>query len=1593
VLRSLNGAHWDFETLPVDTWCDDINVCNDTFIVVGEGGNLFQLSVPLLGTKEDQTITFQAIEGQITTDTVVLDATASSGLNVSYSVVSGPAIIAGGRTLSFTGEGLVSVVASQAGDDDWNPAPEVTNTFAVSKAEQADLDFAPPSPQTYNTTNLLSTTGGSGTGTVSYAVLSGPGEIVGADGLKATAGTGEIAVEATRAADDLYLAQTAFATVTVAKAEQTIDFPAIGDKLTMDAVGLAATASSGLPVAFAVASGPATISGGTNLTFTGEGAVSVVAFQAGDANWNAAPDVTNTFNVSSAQTTSTLGGNVYNDLQADGILDLADPALANRTVFAYDELSTGNWVDLIGLVDPVRDTTNAAWNVNANGVQFGAGKPRACATVPLQTNGNYDLEYHITITQSKETVRLYLPVGDRHAILDIKGDLGNTGSPTATIKLLSVSPSPAARVSRKVLIGTNYAFICKVRIVGADAVVEIFNGGTLMFSWVGQLTDIAATSTISAQHVGLETAYYTYAQIYLLRLRPAFSETILKDLTDSAGAFTLNDVPSRVVALRHFLPEGWQETKGVNPLELVGGVSSLTNVFLAFNESVVEGYVFNDTNLNCVLESSEPKVYDAVVFKDDNFNGSNDTGEISFKTAANGRWIADRLIPGSYQFCVLPSTNWSDICNNPQVVSISGPGATHSGKNFALVAGDVCVIRTSAGANGFVAPSGIILVARGSSTSIVVRATEGAHISQIQIDGRADGVCTPHDTARTVMFSNVISNHELTASFNLRPAILMTASPTSGVAPLRVAVDFSGSSDPDGTIARSEFDKDGDGLFETVMNGAGRTVVTYSEPGIYTATGVVCDAYGASASSAVRIEVLGRNPEAILTASPTNGAAPLSVSFVGTNSTAAANHQIAVYEWDFNGDGRIDRITATGLTTYVYASPGNYQAVLRVTDDQGLTGSATLAISVEPPVLVPPTVILTASTNAGYLPLDIAFTAEATDDGQVVQYRWDFDGDGSIDLVSSNNTANYRYTVAGTYNPRVVVVDNDGLSASDTVQIQVSTEPEKYKVWLTQPKDGDRIWGNAVTIDGHVAPAKDTVSVQFQYKPAGESVWVDLGAPIYPQPRDYTRAWDVTGLANGATYHLRAVATLEAQQVATSETYSVAIDSGEEKNPGKVTEGDVGGTHTRQATFDSGQTLNTRAFDGTGVVIPAGTVESNTTVEIVLVGANTNDANGSAQGQANINANRKVSLENDPDLSQMLTITIPYPDADQNGYVDGTAVPELTLTVHWYDTDSGQWRKAYSSTVYPDDNYVQAVVHHLTEFGVFGTMNLLAPANGGVLETFTSESPDGATKALNLTDGNTVSYWRSESTPETNQVFVYSFTNYMGAVLTKAVFNNDGDNGSRDIEVQTSMDGVNFDTVASGILLNQESAQEFPIANVVCRTVKLVVSSGATADAWELAEFAVHGTMTDDPDGDGMADAWEMQYFGDFSRDGTGDNDEEGLLDGQEHDFGTSPLLQDTDGDGQTDWAESIAGTGGTDEQDFFSIKEISPATESLDPLVLYWDTVSGRTYRLLYGLSMTGNWDAATQVLETPGDGQRKSYTNENSDRNGFYRLSVEKP
>ncbi len=97
-------------------------------------------------TKAAQTITFPALPASVAYGTpVALGATASSGLPVVYTVLTGPALV-NGSTLRLTGAGSVVVAADQPGNVNYNAAPEVTRAITVTPVFPAIILTAAPNP-------------------------------------------------------------------------------------------------------------------------------------------------------------------------------------------------------------------------------------------------------------------------------------------------------------------------------------------------------------------------------------------------------------------------------------------------------------------------------------------------------------------------------------------------------------------------------------------------------------------------------------------------------------------------------------------------------------------------------------------------------------------------------------------------------------------------------------------------------------------------------------------------------------------------------------------------------------------------------------------------------------------------------------------------------------------------------------------------------------------------------------------------------------------------------------------------------------------------------------------------------------------------------------------------------------------------------------------------------------------------------------------------------------------------------------------------------------------------------------------------------
>ncbi|NCA83005.1 MAG: hypothetical protein EOM72_09715 [Opitutae bacterium] len=231
-------------------------------------------------------------------------------------------VVAGAAAAAGTGD--VRVFSTSFGET------VKSNVFEYLRGAQAALTFVPASPQAYGTTNGLATSGGSGTGAVSYAVMGGPGTIVGDTNLAVTAGSGTIEIRATKAQDDLYAEASVTGTVAAIKATATVELGNLDQ--TYDGTPKAATATTvpeGLTVAFTY--------DGSETAPTAAGSYAVTGTVV-DANWQGEATgtlvitlITNSLTVGSLHGTPTPGTGTTWHVQG-GWID----ALVDATVLSAD---------------------------------------------------------------------------------------------------------------------------------------------------------------------------------------------------------------------------------------------------------------------------------------------------------------------------------------------------------------------------------------------------------------------------------------------------------------------------------------------------------------------------------------------------------------------------------------------------------------------------------------------------------------------------------------------------------------------------------------------------------------------------------------------------------------------------------------------------------------------------------------------------------------------------------------------------------------------------------------------------------------------------------------------------------------------------------------------------------------------------------------------------------------------------------------------------------------------------------------------------------------------------------------------------------
>ena len=296
-------------------------------VAVDSSGNvfvadLFNSRVRQIAAYGVQTLTITSgapTDAQFAGATYMLTASGgASGNPVAFSSQTSSVCTVSTTTVSFVGVGTCTIDANQAGNANFNSAAQVSQSFLVSPAGQTiNFTTAPPSDATYGgPASTVSATGG-GSGNPVTLSIDGSAENVcslGSDGQTVSfIGVGTCQIDANQEGSTDYAAGAAAQTFSVGQASQSVLFTSTaptdatsgGPPYVVGASG----GASGIPVVFTIdpsASAVCTLGvDGVTVSFLGAGTCTIDANQAGNADYSAASQATQSFTVHAGAPTIT----------------------------------------------------------------------------------------------------------------------------------------------------------------------------------------------------------------------------------------------------------------------------------------------------------------------------------------------------------------------------------------------------------------------------------------------------------------------------------------------------------------------------------------------------------------------------------------------------------------------------------------------------------------------------------------------------------------------------------------------------------------------------------------------------------------------------------------------------------------------------------------------------------------------------------------------------------------------------------------------------------------------------------------------------------------------------------------------------------------------------------------------------------------------------------------------------------------------------------------------------------------------------------------------------------------------------------------
>jgi hypothetical protein len=249
----------------------------------------------------------------------------------------------------------------------------------------------------------------------------------------------------------------------------------------------------------------------------------------------------------------------------------------------------------------------------------------------------------------------------------------------------------------------------------------------------------------------------------------------------------------------------------------------------------------------------------------------------------------------------------------------------------------------------------------------------------------------------------------------------------------------------------------------------------------------VKDANNGTATAQTTVTVTNSGPIARITTtpSPAMGNAPFAVAFSGATS-ADPDGGTLLYAWDLDADGQYD--DGTGVTANRTYAVGAVSVGLRVTDDGGLSSTASVPVTVPNRLPVP---AISADPTIGQAPLVVSLSAAGSvdPDGTALTYAWDLDDDGLFDDTTGPTTSS-TFSGVGGHKVTVQVKDADQGIATRSVTVTVTNTGPVAHIG-TNPVSGSGPAPLAVAFDASGSSDPDGGTLTYAWDLDGDGAYDD----------------------------------------------------------------------------------------------------------------------------------------------------------------------------------------------------------------------------------------------------------------------------------------------------------------------------------------------------------------------------------------------------------------------------------------------------------------------------------------------------------------------